>query len=81
MVPFLKTFRVEKGNGLSPFAVNIVGPHALVESVKENFKIPTLHKRGCRTGAVDDFPHLGQDSTDVFHHGSEEEVDVVLGRG
>ena len=33
MVPFLKTFGLEKGNGLSPFAVNIDSPHALVELV------------------------------------------------
>ena len=35
MVPFLKTFGVEKGNGLSPFAVSIDIPHALGELAKE----------------------------------------------
>ena len=45
MVPFLKTFGLEKGNGLSPFAVNIDSPHALVELVKEYFK---YQLRTCR---------------------------------
>ena len=35
MVPFLETFGVEGGNGLSPFAVSIDSPHALVDSIKE----------------------------------------------
>ena len=34
MVTFLKTFGVEKGNGLSPFAVSIDIPPALGELVK-----------------------------------------------
>ena len=34
MVPFMKTFGVEKGNFLSPFDVSIDIPHALGELVK-----------------------------------------------
>ena len=34
MVPFLETFGVEKGNGLSPFGVSIDSPHTLGELVK-----------------------------------------------
>ena len=45
MVTFLKTFGVEKGNGLSPFAVSIDIPHALIELVKEYFKRPTPYRR------------------------------------
>ena len=35
MVPFLKTFGVEKVNGPSPFSVSIDSQHALVDLVKE----------------------------------------------
>ena len=34
MVPFVKKFGVDKGNGLSPFAVSIDSPYALGELVK-----------------------------------------------
>ena len=51
---FLKTFGVEKGNGLSLFSVSIDIPHALGELVKEYFKIPTPDRRGCSTGTVDE---------------------------
>ena len=34
MVPFLKKFGVDKGNGPSPFGVSIDIPHALGELVK-----------------------------------------------
>ena len=54
MVPFLKTFGVEKGNVLSPFTVIIDNPHALCELVKEYFKIPTPDRRECSTGTVDE---------------------------
>ena len=54
MVPLLKIFGVEKGNGLSRFAVSIAIPHALSELVKEYFKIPTPYRRGCSTGTVDE---------------------------
>ena len=35
IVPFLKTFGLEKGNRLSPFDVSIDSPHATGELVKE----------------------------------------------
>ena len=54
MVPFIQTFWVEKGNGLSPSAVSIDSPHVLSELVKEYFKIPTLDRRGFSTGTVDE---------------------------
>ena len=38
MATFLNIFGVEKGNGLSHFAVSIYSPHALGELVKEYFK-------------------------------------------
>ena len=50
MVPFLETFGVEKGNGLSPFDVSIDSPHALGDLVK----IPTPDRRGYSTGMVDE---------------------------
>ena len=46
MVPFLKKFGVEKGNGLSHFAVSIYILHALSELVKEYFKITTPYRWG-----------------------------------
>ena len=52
MVPVLKTFGVEKGNGLSPFSVSIVGPRALVELMKENFKRQTLDRRDVVLGRL-----------------------------
>ena len=54
MVPFLKTFGVEKGNGISPFYVSIDGPNALGKLVKENFKRPTPDRRVYSTGMFDD---------------------------
>ena len=59
MVPFLKTFGVEKGNGLSHFSVCIDSPHALGELAKEYFKMPMSDRRGCSTGMVD------KDNTEV----------------
>ena len=44
MVNFLKTFGVYKGNGLSHFAVSIDISHALIDLVKEYFKIPTPYR-------------------------------------
>ena len=44
MVPFLEKFGVEKGNGLSHFAVSIDSSHALIDLVKEYFKIPTPYR-------------------------------------
>ena len=38
MVPFMKIFGVEKGNGISYFAVIIGSPHDMCELVKEYFK-------------------------------------------
>ena len=54
MLPFLKTFGVDKGNDLSPFAASIDSPHALIELAKEYFKIPTLDRQGYSTGTVDE---------------------------
>ena len=47
-----ESFRVEKGNGLSPFDVSIDSPYVLGELVKEYFKIPTPDSRGCINGTV-----------------------------
>ena len=55
MVPFLKKFEVEKGNGISTFAVSIDIPHALSDLVKEYFKRPTSDRRGYITGTVDEY--------------------------
>ena len=54
MMPFLKTFGVEKGNGLSPFAVSIDIPHVLSELAKEYFKRPMPDRRGYSTGTFDE---------------------------
>ena len=54
MVPFIKTFGVDKGKGLSHFSVSIDSPHALYELVKEYFKIPMPDSRGYSTGTVDE---------------------------
>ena len=54
MVPFLNKFGIEKGSGLSPFAVSIDSPHALGELVKEYFKKPTPERQGCSNGTVDE---------------------------
>ena len=47
-----ESFRVEKGNGLSPFDVSIDSPYVLGELVKEYFKIPTPDSQGCSNGTV-----------------------------
>ena len=54
MVPFLKTFGVDKGNCISPFSVSIDSPYVLGELVKEYFKRPTPDRRGCSTRKVDE---------------------------
>ena len=48
----MNTFGVDKVNGQSPFSVSIVGPHALVELVKENFKRPTSDRRDVVLGRL-----------------------------
>ena len=40
MLPFLKVFGVEEGNGLSPFAVPIETPNDLITMVEQFFKPP-----------------------------------------
>ena len=55
MVPFLETFGVEKGNGISPFAVSIDSPHALGDLVEGYLKIPMTDRRVCSTGKVDEY--------------------------
>ena len=64
MLPFLRTFGVEKGNGLSPFAIIIDSPHALGKLVKEYFKIPTPDRQGCITGMVDEDYRAGEEADD-----------------
>ena len=54
MVPFLKTFGVEKVNCLYLFALSIDSSHALSELVKEYVKRPTPDRWGCITGTVDE---------------------------
>ena len=48
--PFMKSFGVDKGNGISTF-IDI--PHALSELVKEYFKIPMTERQVCSTVMVD----------------------------
>ena len=94
MVPFLKTFGVDKGNGLSPFAISIDRPHTLGELGKEYFKIPTLERRGYSIGKVDEYekeevyddvPSVGNDTynTDAvvenhYQKIKKSEVDIYL---
>ena len=54
MAPFMNTFGVEKGKGLSNVSVIIDIPHAFGELVKEYFKIPMPDSRGYSTGTVDE---------------------------
>ena len=54
MVPFMKTFGVEKVNGLSTFSVSIYIPHTLSELVKEYLRRPTPYRWVCITGTVDE---------------------------
>ena len=54
MVPFLNKIGVQKGNGISPFAVSIDIPHALGELVEEYFKILAPDRKVCITGTVDE---------------------------
>ena len=69
LVPFLKKFGVEKGNGISHFDVSIDIPHALGELVKEYFKIPTPERRVNSTRTVDedenDVEEVGNDGPSV----------------
>ena len=54
MLPFLKVFGVEKGNGLSPFAVPIETPSDLLTMVEQFFKPPKRDNRGNSTIDDDD---------------------------
>jgi len=54
MLPFLKVFGVEEGNGLSPFAVAIEKPSDLLALVEQFFKPPKRDKRGNSTLDDDD---------------------------
>ena len=49
MLPFLKVFGVEEGNGLSPFAVPIETPSYLLTVVEQFFKPPKRDNRGNST--------------------------------
>ena len=54
MVPFMKTFGVEKVNFPYHFAVSIDIQHALGALVKEYSKRPTPDRLGYSTGTVDE---------------------------
>ena len=54
MLPFLKVFGVEEGNGLSPFAVTIDKPSDLLALVEQFFKPPKRDNRGNSTLADED---------------------------
>ena len=49
MMPFLKLFGVEVGNGLSPFAVDIDTPSDLLALIDQFFKPPKRDMRGNTT--------------------------------
>ena len=56
MIPFLKIFRVEEGNGLSPFAVDISSPTNLLLLVETFFKPPKQETRGWSSEVAQDLP-------------------------
>ena len=64
MVPFLKKFGVEKGNGISTLAVSIDIPHAVGELVKKHFRTPIPDRRGYSTGAVDEDDKEAEEADD-----------------
>ena len=71
MLPFLKVFGVEEGNGLSPFAVTIDKPSDLLALVEQFFKPPKRDNRGNSTLADEDVVAENVDPLDV-----EDDVDV-----
>jgi len=56
MIPFLKLFGVEEGNGLSPFAVDISSPKDLLSLVETFFKPPKEETRGRSSEVDQDLP-------------------------
>ena len=70
MLPFLKVFRVEEGNGLSPFAIPIETPSDLIIMVEQFFKPPERDIWGNST--IDD-----DDAEDVDLLDEEDDVEEL----
>ena len=54
MVPFLKLFGVEDGNGLSPFATNVATPNDLKKMIEQFFRRTKQDPRGRSSNTADE---------------------------